>query len=134
MGPGHNYGADLGRFVVKDPIRLEDWYNLYAYVLNNPVNMVDPLGLWRASFSFGFGGTVGVGWKKDFIAVAGSAHFAFNYDSNKGFYKSINFQLVEFEEFSGFYFGGGPQLAETLVPVAPKRDGIPQQWIMIAVD
>ena len=40
------YGAHLGRFNQTDPLGLSgDGPNLYAYVLDDPVNLVDPLGL-----------------------------------------------------------------------------------------
>jgi RHS repeat-associated protein len=67
---GHrDYDPDIGRWTVKDPILFAGRdTDLYGYVLNNPVNLIDPLGLinWSAVAKGGFavvggGVTVGLG-------------------------------------------------------------------------
>jgi len=40
------YDPKIGRFITQDPLGMIDGPNLYAYVNNNPVNFVDPLGLY----------------------------------------------------------------------------------------
>mgnify|MGYP000859065924 FL=1 len=40
------YDPQARRFISEDPIGLDGGINLYAYVENNPLNMVDPYGNW----------------------------------------------------------------------------------------
>jgi RHS repeat-associated protein len=39
------YDADLGRWISRDPIGEAGGINIYAYVGDNPVTWIDPLGL-----------------------------------------------------------------------------------------
>src|SRR5260370_33673003 len=40
------YDPKLGRFISEDPIGFQGGINVYTYVLNSPLNLVDPSGLW----------------------------------------------------------------------------------------
>lgn len=39
------YDPEAGRFISEDPIQFDGGWNFYAYVVNNPINLRDPLGL-----------------------------------------------------------------------------------------
>ncbi len=56
------YDPDVGRFISEDPIGFAGGdVNLYAYVVNNPVNWVDPWGLkWKER---GLIGGIAAFWK-----------------------------------------------------------------------
>jgi RHS repeat-associated protein len=59
------YSPALGRFLQTDPIGTADDLNLYAYVGNNPVNRVDPLGFssWEAGALSGGARRAERGWR-----------------------------------------------------------------------
>jgi len=40
------YDPEAGRWLTPDPLGVADGLNVYAYVGNNPTNLVDPYGLW----------------------------------------------------------------------------------------
>jgi RHS repeat-associated protein len=54
------YDPEVGRFINKDPIGFAGGdLNLYAYVSNNPVNWIDPFGLWQTN-AFGYPVVIGL--------------------------------------------------------------------------
>jgi RHS repeat-associated protein len=54
------YDPEAGRFMSKDPIRFLGGLNLYTYVANNPLNRIDPLGLWCVDINVFVGEILGV--------------------------------------------------------------------------
>lgn len=58
------YSPALGRFISEDPAGLLGGLNPYAYVGDDPISHVDPLGLWSVTVEAyaGFGGGVVIGY------------------------------------------------------------------------
>ena len=45
--PFRDYDTAIGRFLQPEPLGLfAGWENAYAFAMNNPVNFIDPYGLW----------------------------------------------------------------------------------------
>lgn len=54
-----DYDPDVGRWTAKDPILFAGGsLDLYGYVLNDPVNGLDPLGLWNSDVHSGIGNNI----------------------------------------------------------------------------
>jgi RHS repeat-associated protein len=63
-----DFDSTIGRWTAKDPIRFRGGTtNLYGYVLNDPVNLVDPYGLQSGTGSLLFDTIVAI---QDFVAAA----------------------------------------------------------------
>jgi hypothetical protein len=58
------------RFVSEDPIDFLGGYNVYRYVVDNPVNLVDPLGL-DSCLWFGYSGSFGLGIGGQYVVEIG---------------------------------------------------------------
>ncbi|MDX8255119.1 RHS repeat-associated core domain-containing protein [Acinetobacter pittii] len=67
------YDATLGRYTQADPIGLAGGLNSYTYVGNNPVNFIDPYGLWSLSIEgyYGVGGGASISYNNGTLEVLG---------------------------------------------------------------
>lgn len=71
------YDADTGRWTSKDPIRFDGGdTNLFGYVLNDPVNMIDPSGHSGGGLTFNLSAYAGVGAGAGASATSGIGYFS----------------------------------------------------------
>src|SRR3954465_1738925 len=87
----------MGVFLQPDPAGFAgDPSNLYRYCGNNPVNGIDPYGLWAVQFGYSFSFQIGP------LSMAIGGGVAFDGQGNIGLYRS-------------FFEGGGPPGADVAV-------------------
>ena len=109
------YDPYSGRWLTRDPAGEMGDINLYAYAGDDPINEIDPLGLWQATFSGGdlWGGSVSFGYNSGqwnfgtWVGAGAGASERFNpYDSGcgkPGFQGSVKVQ----ENWNLGQYGGG---------------------------
>lgn len=97
-----NYDPEIGRWTSKDPILFRGGdTNLFGYVANDPINFVDPRGLW----AFQVGGSIG-GLLGPILGVGGSAEsgIAISYSSQYGL-QFAGYQSAGVRAGTGLYGG-----------------------------
>lgn len=72
------YSSKTGRWLSKDPIGISGGLNLYATFENNPVNNIDPTGLWTLQIGISASGGLAGGGQSGF-------GLAFGYSKEHGF-------------------------------------------------
>lgn len=110
-----DYDPETGRWTSKDPILFYGGdTNLYGYVGSDPVNFVDPRGLW----AFQVGGSIG-GLLGPIFGVGGSAEsgMAISYSAQYGF-QIAGYQSAGVRAGLGLY--GGASLNLSLTPDAQR--------------
>jgi RHS repeat-associated protein len=87
LAPYRAYDPETARWLSRDPIGEAGGINLYGYVLNNPVNLWDPWGLWQVTI----GGGAGIGGMITFGYNSGQFNFGGFVGAGEGFFGSIDF-------------------------------------------
>ncbi len=88
------YDPETGRWLSNDPIGISGGLNLYAFCSNDPVNFVDPMGLWGIQFG-------------DFLIGCGDPWLAFDESSideiGKGAAATADGMIPFFDPFKDNY-------------------------------
>ena len=126
-----DYDPETGRWISRDPILFHGGdSNLYGYVLNDPVDAIDPIGLWGikvAAFD-GVGGYIQFGVNPDgSVYVSGGVGFGVGIDVNltpgnapgwecgrKGIYTALTKDYEVGAHFANFGVGVGTQQVKHL--------------------
>ena len=106
LAPYRAYDPELGRWLSRDPIEEDGGMNLYAYVANNPINGIDPLGLWNL-WNPGTWGVPNVPGENPWNPVDSSAHWDAFGDSWADSAESIS------DSLGGMLTGNWDQLADS---------------------
>jgi RHS repeat-associated protein len=77
VAPFRFYDSTTARWLSRDPIGENGGINLYGYVSNNTINLIDPTGLW--TFEIGLSLSAGLG------IIGGGLEGSFVIDSDLGF-------------------------------------------------
>jgi RHS repeat-associated protein len=112
-----DYMADVGRWTAKDPIRFQGGdTNLYGYVFNDPVNLVDPFGLAGYPTSFpaldaSYDTVAANWWRMKLYPDAAIAYYKDRFQMKGNFvYNSDLWEYGMTPAFSGFSYIGNTSL------------------------
>ena len=101
-----DYDPAIGRWTAKDPILFGGRQaNLYIYVHNNPINLIDPPGLWGVSISVGGGFAAALG--SGLVPVGGGGGSIGFFVGTEGF---GTLKSVHYTNGAGAYAGAGASI------------------------